>query len=217
MKFGIGFGRARNWVNVLRCSITVRVCASRVCCLNIVVKLGNSSIFKWMSRLVNNPWMLCRLGLKKNQPAFQRRAHWNAVRARGNDNWMLHYSPCHSPGELIDHAISGNRLPEIMKEIYLSFDTWARSQLYSSRNASALIVWHKGLFSSLRKKFLCRSYRKLTWYISSALVIWMEIVNEKSLEQYRCWLFRGSQADFFRCAISNLYLSSYFFESGPSL
>lgn len=46
LKFGLDFGRARNWVNVLRCSITVRVCASRVCCLNIVVKLGNSSIFK---------------------------------------------------------------------------------------------------------------------------------------------------------------------------
>lgn len=71
-----GAGRARNaWFNVLRAPLPLSVSASLVCCLNIVVKLWNSCIFKWLSRLVNKPWMFYRLGSKTNKRRRQHRAH----------------------------------------------------------------------------------------------------------------------------------------------
>ena len=63
------------WFNVLRAPLPPSVSASLVCCLNIVVKLCNSCIFKWLSRLVNKPWRLYRLGWKRNKCSGQHRAH----------------------------------------------------------------------------------------------------------------------------------------------
>lgn len=170
-------GRARNGLIFLGLYYCERVCASRVCCLNIVVKLWNSSIFKWLSRLVNKPWMLFRLGLKRNKRACQLWAHTSWVvrvlgSAQGNVNWMLYYCACHLLGAQWPRNVWQ---PSSWKnEISISF-SWHLSSTTSVRNREcAWLISNNRVFLSERKssaEYRCarcvnvvRTFLLLWWY-----------------------------------------------------
>lgn len=107
--------------------------ASLVCCLNIVVKLWNSCIFKWLSRLVNKPWMLYRLDLKTSKRHCEHCAHTSFKQCVFEIDKEMSIEGCYCglsfSCELIDHAMSGIALPERMKRRISFSDTWTKEQL----------------------------------------------------------------------------------------
>ncbi len=164
----------------------LRASVSLVCCLNIVVKLWNSCIFKWLSRLVNKPWMLYRLDFKTSKRRCEHRAHTSFKQCVFEIGKEMSIEGCYCglsfSCEPIDHAMSGIALPERMKRRISFSDTWTTKQLYN-KNVECVCLFSDNLLLSkeIAARLMCELY--MVHFLS--VVDMNGNVNEKALGQYR--------------------------------